>query len=70
MNYSKEFGISDGVSWDANFSNAFSGFAPIGCSETIGQAAVKMSVDRLTKIFEYIRNENAGLDVINERLTY
>ena len=70
VNYPREFGITDGVSWDANFPNAFSGFAPIGCSETIGQAAVKMSVDRLAKIFEYLKMENANLDVINERLTY
>ena len=52
------------IGWFANFPNNFSGFAPIGCSKTIGEAGVKMAVDRLVKMFEYLKNDNTCLDVL------
>ncbi len=54
------------VGWFANFPNNFSGYAPIGCSRTIGEAAVKMAVDRLVGMFEYLKNDNSGLEVIKD----
>jgi creatinine amidohydrolase len=54
------------IGWHVNFPNAFSGFAPIGCSKTIGDAAVKMSVDRLSKIFEYIKNDDQCVTAMEE----
>jgi creatinine amidohydrolase len=52
------------IGWFANFPNNFSGFAPIGCSRTIGEAAVKMAVDRLVKMFEYLKNNDTCLDAL------
>lgn len=70
IKHPKEFGIVDGITFEANFPNAFSGFAPIGCTETIGKAAVDMSVERLSKIFEYIKNDDSMIDYNNERADY
>ena len=54
------------ISWFANCPNAFGGYAPIGCSKTIGEAAVKMSVDRLVKIFNELKADNSGVEVMRE----
>ena len=37
-----------------------------GCTKTIGDAAVKLSVDRLVKMFEYLKNDNSSVDVMEE----
>jgi len=49
--------VKYGRAWPSNFPNAYSGFPPFGCSPTIGQAAVKISVERLVKIFDMLRND-------------
>ena len=54
------------IGWFANCPNAFGGYAPIGCSRTIGEAAVKMSVDRLAKIFEYLKNDESYVGVLDD----
>ena len=54
------------IGWFANYPNNFSGFAPIGCSRTIGEAAVKMAVNRLVKMFEYLKNDNTCLEVLKD----
>lgn len=58
------------LGWYANCPNAFGGYAPIGCTKTIGDAAVKMSVDRLSKIFDYVKNENKCLEIMEEINNY
>ena len=52
--------------WYANCPTAFGGFAPHGCTKSIGDAAVKMSVDRLAKILEYLKKDNTGVEVMEE----
>lgn len=67
FSYPPEYGIEATlIGWFANCPNAFSGFAPHGCTETIGQAAVKMSVDRLVKMFNYLKKDNTCVDVMEE----
>ena len=43
------------IGWFANCPNAFGGYAPFGCSKTIGEAGLKMSVDRLAAILEDLK---------------
>lgn len=66
--YLKELGVSCGYAWSHNFPNSYSGTPPFGCSKTIGDAAVKMSVDRLAKIFEAIRDDDECLKMAEEAL--
>lgn len=66
LTYPKEIEVSTLLSWVANFPNSFDGFAPIGCTKTIGDAAVKMSVDRLAKIFDYIKKDDKCLKALEE----
>jgi creatinine amidohydrolase len=54
--------------WYANCPNSYGGFAPHGCTKSIGDAAVKMSVNRLVKIFEYLKADNSGVEVMQELL--
>ena len=54
------------IGWFANCPNAFGGYAPIGCTKTIGEAAVKMSVDRLVEIFNQLKADNSGVEVMRE----
>ncbi len=54
------------LGWFANYPNEFAGYAPIGCTKTIGEAAVKMSVDRLSRIFDYVKNDNQCLEILDE----
>ncbi len=61
-----EYGISTYATWIANFPNVFAGYAPIGCTPTIGEAYLKLSVDRLAEIFTYLKNNNDCVDVIRE----
>ena len=62
-----QYGISMPAAWAANHPNSFSGYAPIGCSPTIGEAYLKLSVDRLAEIFTYLKNNNDCVDVIKEQ---
>ncbi|MBE6695891.1 MAG: creatininase family protein [Ruminococcaceae bacterium] len=66
--YLNKLGVSYGYSWASNFPNSYSGTAPIGCSKTLGDAAVKMSVDRLTKIFEAIRDDEECVKMAEDAL--
>ena len=61
-----EYGISTYATWLANIPNAFSGYAPTGCTATIGEAYLKLSVDRLAKIFEYVKNYDECEKVMEE----
>lgn len=64
--YLQKMGISYGYAWSSNFPNSYGGTAPIGCSKTLGEAAVKISVDRLTKIFEAIRDDEECVKMAQE----
>ena len=55
--YLRDLGVSFGYAWSSNHPNSYCGTPPIGCSPTLGEAAVKMSVDRLSKIFETLRDD-------------
>ncbi|MBR2721204.1 MAG: creatininase family protein [Clostridia bacterium] len=55
--YLAKLGVSTACAWPSNYPNSYMGTDPIGCSKTLGEAAVKMSVDRLTQIFEAIRDD-------------
>jgi len=46
-----------GFSWISNFPNAYEAYAPTGCSKTIGEAMVKISVDRLCRIFKKLKQD-------------
>jgi creatinine amidohydrolase len=64
--YLAKLGVSFVYAWPSNFPNSYAGTPPVGCSPTIGQAALKMSVDRLTKIFEAIRDDEESVKMAKE----
>jgi creatinine amidohydrolase/Fe(II)-dependent formamide hydrolase-like protein len=66
LDFPAEYGISSYASWLANFPNTFSGYAPIGCTATIGEAYLKLSVDRLAEIFTCVKNNHACEEVMEE----
>ncbi len=55
--YLTQEGVYFGTSWIADFPNAYEGYAPIGCTETLGQAMVHISVNRLCKIFRILKKD-------------
>ncbi len=55
--YLTELSVSVGRSWAANYPNAFCGFAPHGCSQTIGQAIVELSAKNLARIFKVLKED-------------
>ena len=59
--------INFNQAWSANFPNAYEGFCPTGCTESIGQATVKIAVDRLTGIFELIKNDKKCLEMVGAK---
>jgi len=66
LKFPSEYGIYTYATWLANTPNAFSGFAPIGCTATIGEAYLKLSVDRLSEIFTYVKNDKTCEEVMQE----
>lgn len=66
LKFPDEYGIYTYATWLANTPNAFSGFAPIGCTATIGEAYLKLSVDRLSEIFTYVKNDKTCEEVMQE----
>jgi len=45
------------VFWDSNFPNAYNGFAPVGCSEAIGQVFAKIRAQRLAQAFKVVKED-------------
>jgi hypothetical protein len=43
-----------------------SGYPSFGCTPTIGEAYLKLSVDRLAEIFTYLKNNDDCVDAIRE----
>ena len=66
LNIPAEFGMSMYETYRANNKTVYAGFPPFGCNERIGEAAVKMSVDRLAKIFEFFKNYDDVVEVMQE----
>jgi len=62
----EKFGIGTYQTYLTNNKNVYAGFPPFGCTETIGQAAVKMSVDRLVEIFEFFKGYDDIVDSMHE----
>jgi hypothetical protein len=54
------------IEWFGNNPGCFGAFAPKGCSERIGLAVRKMSVDRLADIIGYFKKESASQEVALE----
>lgn len=61
-----EYGISTYATWVANYPNVLAGYPSYGCTPTIGEAYLKLSVDRLAEIFTYLKNNNDCVDVMRE----
>ena len=66
LNFPAEYGISTYATWLANNPNAYSGYAPIGCTATIGEAYLKLSVDRLAEIFTHVKNMTECEEIMEE----
>ena len=66
LTFPESSGVSTYATWLANIPNAFSGYAPIGCTETIGEAYLKLSVDRLAEIFTQVKNNSTCEEVMEE----
>ena len=64
--YLKALGVNYGYAWSSEYPNSYAGTPPFGCSATIGEAAVKMSVDRLAKIFSVLRDDEECLKMAEE----
>ena len=58
--------VSTYASWLINLPNVYSGLAPVGCTPTIGEAYLKLSVDRLAGIFDYVKRCDACEEVMEE----
>ena len=56
-------GISFGGAWAANFPKAYSGFAPIGCTQTIGRAFAELDSDCLAERIRVLKEDTECLKV-------
>ena len=64
--YLTKLGVNFGYTWISNYPDSYAGTAPVGCSKTIGEAAVKLSVDRLADIFTAIKNDEECVKMAKE----
>ena len=55
--YLRQAGVNCGKVWSINQPNCLHGFAPIGCTKTIGDAVVKISVRRLAGIMRMLKED-------------
>jgi hypothetical protein len=53
-------------SWASNYPNNLNGVSSEGCNERTGKAMVKISVDRLARIFEMLKHDEEVLNMVNE----
>lgn len=56
--YLTKQGISMGGDWSARYPNMYSGAAPHGCSQSIGEVMIKIHVKRALRVFRTIKNSN------------
>ena len=50
--------ISFGYSWASNYPNHLNGLNPVGCTEAIGKAMVKITAERLARIFKMLKEDD------------
>jgi len=50
-------GVNAGFVWGSDYPNAYHGFAPHGCTQSIGQAMVQRCAERLANIFKTIKED-------------
>ena len=55
--YLRKAGVTATNDWLANYPNSYSGFPSFGCSKAIGDAFVKISAERLAKVFKLIKED-------------
>jgi creatinine amidohydrolase len=53
--------IKFGYSWSSNYPNHLNGLNPVGCTETIGKAMVKICAERLARIFKMLKEDEECL---------
>jgi len=58
--------IRFGYSWSSNFPNHLNGLAPIGCTESIGRAMVKITAERLARIFKMLKEDEDCLNMVKD----
>ena len=60
--YLTDLGINVKGGWSARYPNSYSGAAPFGCSETIGKAMIKISIERAVRVYKTIKNDDLSLE--------
>ena len=66
LTFPSEYGINTYASWLVNVPNVFSGFPSTGCTATIGEAYLKLSVDKLAEIFTHVKNMTVCEEIMEE----
>jgi creatinine amidohydrolase len=59
--------ISFGGAWMADHPKAFSGYAPIGCTETIGKAFCEIAADNLAEKIKAVKEDTECLKVASRK---
>lgn len=54
--YLSNLGIGIRGSWSAKYPNMYSGAAPHGCSQSIGEAMIKIHIKRAVRVFQTVKN--------------
>ena len=60
--------IHFGYAWSSNYPNALNGLAPFGCTEAIGKAMVKISAERLARIFKMLKEDEDCFNMSRESI--
>lgn len=60
-----DLGVNAPNSWLANYPNSYAAFAPYGASSTLGRAMLKISAERLAKIFRVLKEDKIALEISN-----
>ena len=58
--------VNFGYAWSTNYPNHLNGLAPTGCTESIGRAMVKISAERLARIFKMLKEDKECLKMLEE----
>lgn len=65
--YLADMGVTCFGGYNANFPNAFDGYAPHGCTQTIGQAFNLYNARRLAKIFKVLKEDEECVKIATGR---
>lgn len=58
-------GVEWGRSWQANFPNSYSGYAPVGLTQAIADAAVAVSVERTAEVLRLLKDDSIMDPIVN-----